>query len=61
MVGLAGGVGDGGEDIVALQERIVAEDFFIGGAGGEQIKDIRDADALAADARLATELARFTW
>lgn len=59
MIGLTSGVGNGGEDVVPLQERVVAEDLFERGAGGKKVQDVRDAHALPADARLAAALAGF--
>lgn len=57
MIRLTGGVGDGRDNVFAFKKRVVAKDFFEGRAGGQQIKNVCDAHALAADARLAAALA----
>lgn len=49
-----GAVGDGGKQIFSRELRILAQDFFHGRAGREEIQQKRDPDARAPDARLAT-------
>jgi hypothetical protein len=57
MIGLPGGVSDGGKNVIALQERIVLEDLLKRGSGAQELENVRDADALAADAWTTTALA----
>ncbi len=59
MVGLVGGVFDGGENILPLKERVVGEDFVHTGPGGKQLEHIGDAHAIAPDARSPAALAFF--
>ena len=57
MICLPGGVSDGGKNVITLQERIILEYLFKRGSGAEEFENVRDADALAADAWTPTALA----
>ena len=57
MIGLPGGVSDGGKNVLTLQERIIFEDLLKRGSGAEELENVRDADACAADAWTSTALA----
>ena len=57
MVGLPGGILDGGENVLPLKEGIIGENFFVGSSRGKQIEDVRDAHAKAADTRASAALA----
>lgn len=59
MVGLAGGVLNGGKNIFPFQKRVVREDIVVGSSRRQQIEDIRDTDAKAADAWASAALALF--
>lgn len=59
MVGLAGGVLNGRKNVFSFQERIVREDLFVGSSRCQQIEDVGDADAKAANAWASAAFARF--
>jgi len=56
MIRLTGGVGDGDENVVALEKGVITKNFVVRGTGGEQIEQVADAHALATDAWLAAAL-----
>jgi hypothetical protein len=57
VIGLPGGVFNGGKDVVALQEGVVFEDFFERSAGAEELEHVGNANALAPDAGASAALA----
>lgn len=59
MVGLAGGVLNGGKNVFPFQERVVREDLIVGSPRRQQIEDVRDADAKTADAWASAAFALF--
>ena len=59
MVGLPGGVEKRRFDVRGLEKGVVAQDFLVRRAGGEQFEQIGDAKSLPADAGTAPALARF--
>jgi len=59
VIGLPGGIRDGGEDVVKLEERIIPKDFFVGSPGTQKLQDICHPDSLSANARLPAALAGF--
>ena len=59
MIGLVGGVIDGGEDVVTLQKRVIGQNFIEGRACAEKLQNVGDAKALAADAGPPAALALF--
>jgi hypothetical protein len=59
MVSLSGGILNGGKDVFPFQERVVRKDLFVGGSRCQQIEDVRDANAKAADARPSSALSLF--
>ena len=59
MVGLTRRVGDGGDDVLPLEEGVVTEDLLEPGARGQQVENVADAQALAANAGLPPALAGF--
>ena len=50
VVGLAGGVFEGGGDVAGFEGGVVGEDFGAVGAGGEEVEYVFDPDAQAAQA-----------
>jgi hypothetical protein len=58
MLGLKGRVLYGSEDVFPFKERIICENLFKCGAGTQQVQNIRDPDAQAANARPAPAFAR---
>ena len=56
MIRLPGGVINGGQNVIAHEERVILQDFLKGSAGAEEFQDVRDPDALAADAGAAAAL-----
>jgi len=56
VIELPGGVLDGSEDVLALQVRIVFENFLKAGTGAEQFEDVDYADAHPANARPSAAL-----
>jgi hypothetical protein len=59
MISLISGVVNGSENVLALQRRIVGEDFLKRSSRSEQFQDIGNADALATNARTAPAFALF--
>jgi hypothetical protein len=59
VVGLVRGICNRREDILTLEARMVRNDLFDRGFVRQQLKDISDSDAFAADARSSPALARF--
>ena len=59
MIGLSGGVFNGGKDIFLLQKSVIGKDFFKGRFGSQQFQNIRDADSESAYARAASALTFF--
>ena len=53
MIGLVGGVIDGGQDILWLEERVILKDFVDRGSGAEEFQNIGDTNAKAANAGAA--------
>lgn len=53
MIGAIGGEVETGLDVLAIDVGIVVEDLLNTGAGGEQLEDVANAQAHAANARLA--------
>ena len=58
MVHLAGRVFDRCKNILPLEERVVFKDFLKGCSCAEEVENIRDAEALAPNARTPPALAR---
>ena len=58
MVGLASCVLNRGEDVVALQESIILQDFLEGSPGTEQFQHIGHAESFAANARATAAFER---
>src|SRR5882724_4207907 len=58
MVGLASCIGKGRHDVIRLKVRKVAQNFFLRHALGQHSKNVRDADAHAANARPPPALLR---
>lgn len=54
----AGAIGDGGEEVFALELRVLVEDFLHGGARGQEVEEQGDPDTCAANARFAAADAR---
>lgn len=52
------GICNRGQNVLTLKKRVIPKDLLVRGPGGEEFKDIAHADALAANARLASALAR---
>ncbi len=59
MVGLASGVFDGCQDILALEGRVVRENLLEGRSCRQQIQDVRDTDPQSPDARAPSALPFF--
>jgi hypothetical protein len=59
MIGLSGGVFDGGKNIFLLKKRIVGKDFFKGGFGSQQFQNICHTDSESAYAGAASALTFF--
>ena len=57
MIGLVRGVVKGGEDILALEKRVILKDFVERGSGAEEFQNIGDTDAQAANAGAAAAFA----
>lgn len=57
MIGLARGILQSSQDIFFLKERIVSKDFLLRSSCSQEIKDVRDTHAQAADTRTSTALA----
>lgn len=51
MVRLPGGIEQRGPDVLGLKKGVVAEDFLVGGSGGEKLKQVHDPEPSATDAR----------
>jgi hypothetical protein len=56
MVSFGGGVVEAGGDVFGLEVGVVLEDFGFGDFGGEEVEDVFDADAHAANAGAASAL-----
>src|SRR6266571_7860251 len=56
MVQIAGGVGDGGADVLRLKVGKVGEDFLLSRAAGEHVEHVFDADAHSSNARASAAL-----
>jgi len=54
MIGLPGGVFDGGKNIFLLEKRVVGKDFFKGSFGSQQFQNIRHPDSESAQAGAAS-------
>jgi hypothetical protein len=59
MIGLSGGVFDGGKNIFLLKKRVVGKDFFKGGFGSQQFQNIRHPDSESAYAGAASAFTFF--
>src|ERR1700693_2081259 len=59
VIGLVCRVVNGGEDVLALQEGVIVQDFIEGGPGGQKLQHVGDANALSANAGTAPTLALF--
>jgi len=59
VVGLAGGILNGGKEVFSLEERVIRQDLFVRGPRRQQIEDIGDAHAKTADSRPSAALALF--
>ena len=59
MIRLPGRVEERGGDVLRLEERIVAQNLLVGGAGGEELEQIHHPKAGAADARTPTAFPGF--
>ena len=59
MIGLVGGVVEGGKDVLTFEKRVVLEDLVEGGSGAEQLEDIADTNAQAANAGTTTAFTGF--
>ena len=59
MIGLPGGIFNGGQNIFPLKKRVVGKNFFKRGVGSQKIQDIRNPNSKPADARAAPTLAFF--
>lgn len=59
MVGLSGGVFDGGKNIFPLKKRVVGDNFFKGSFGSQQFQDIRHSDSESAYAWAASAFTFF--
>jgi hypothetical protein len=58
MIDLQGRVFNCCQDIFALQEWVVGEDFLKRSAGAQQLQNVYDPDALAANARASAAFVR---
>jgi len=54
MIGLSGGVFDGGKNIFLLKKRVVGKDFFKGSFGSQQFQNIRHTHSESANAGAAS-------
>ena len=54
MIGLSGGVFDGGKNIFLLKKRVVGKNFFKGSFGSQQFQNIRHPDSESANAGAAS-------
>ena len=59
MIGLVSSVVEGGEDILALKKWVILQNFVERGARTEQLQNIGDTNAQAANARAAAAFAGF--
>ena len=59
MIGLPGGVFDGGKNVFLLKKRVVGKDFFKGSFGSQQFQNIRHPDSESANARAASAFTFF--
>ena len=59
MIGLPGGIEQGGLDVLRLKKGVVAENLLVGGAGSEKLEQIHDAKPGAADAGTPATFAGF--
>jgi len=57
VIGLVGSVVKGGEDILALKKRVILENFVERGSRTEQLQNIGDTNAQAADTGAAAAFA----
>lgn len=57
MICLPGRIGQGGGDVFRFQKSVIRQDFLARCASGDEIQDIADSDAVAANARPTTALA----
>jgi len=53
VVNLQSCVFDGGQNVIAVEERIIGKNFFKGGTGAEQLQNVHHSHALAAIAGTA--------
>lgn len=56
MIRFLGCEGEAGLNVFSFEIREIGEDFRLGEAGGQEVEDIFDTDAHAADARPAAAL-----
>lgn len=59
MFGLISGIVESGDDVIALQKRVVGQDFVEGRAGAEEFQDVGDTDTMTANARASAALTLF--
>jgi len=59
VIGLAGRVFDGCQDVFVLQERVVGEDLLDGSSCSQQLEDIGDTNSQPANAGTPPALALF--
>ena len=57
MIGLVSSIVKGGEDILALKKRVILENFVERGSRTEQLQNIGDTNAQAADTGAAAAFA----
>lgn len=57
MIGLMGGVLQCCEDVIFFEEGIVFEDFFVGGAVGEQVEEVGNPETVSTNAGLPAAFA----
>jgi hypothetical protein len=59
MIGLSGGVFDGGKNIFLLKKRVVGKNLFKGSFGSQQFQSIRHTDSESAYAGAASAFTFF--
>ena len=59
VIGLMRGVGDGSENVLSLEKRIIFQNFFKRRPGAKKFEHIRDAHAKASNARTPPTLTFF--